>query len=482
MTYYLISDGEVIVTPKIPEEVKAGNDFIVEITIQKGDLNHYARFLQKLPPGFTAYPINSKNAKFSFVDQNVKFTWLALPEEEEFTISYKVHVDTNIYGNFPITGKFAFVDQDFERKAIASSEWTTIMVINDNYKDKIFENAAIDPATDPTATACTRYRSIEGNEVNVNLKIERSKNKFAKIYEIIPEGFEAEGLETNNGIFNFIEGTAKIMWQDCPEGDFEVSYKLKPKSGTLTTVPEVNGTYYFMTENRNTLSVKIIDKSDPEKLKIETPADVADNNTATADTNSTTNTSTENSIADNTTTENTEDNSTTENNTAENNTTDNNTNSTDTENTTDNNLADNNTSQNTVETNNNTPPDNTNNQNGNTTKSTNNDNVSDVPDPQGGNGVNYKVQICALKSMRRSPSFFNSHASFRIPEKVIREQHLGWNKYLVGSFPVYMNARDYRNKLLNSTPISQAFIAAYNNGQRITVQEALMIAGQKWYK
>jgi len=99
-----------------------------------------------------------------------------------------------------------------------------------------------------------------------------------------------------------------------------------------------------------------------------------------------------------------------------------------------------------------------------------------IPAPE--KGVSYKVQITAgHREVGRS--YFQ--ARHRYGGEFSIERHQGWVKYVVGGYSSYKEARDQRvNFVQAGHEFPGPFVTAYNDGERITVQEALMLSKQQW--
>ncbi len=101
-----------------------------------------------------------------------------------------------------------------------------------------------------------------------------------------------------------------------------------------------------------------------------------------------------------------------------------------------------------------------------------------MPSPASASGVTYRVQLAATQQPSPENSF---KEKYNIDGIVFHESLNSLHKYTSGNLKLYTQARNYRNEI-RLKGIAGAFVVAYNNGQRISVQEALIITRQKWVK
>lgn len=431
-------ENEVTITMKAPSEVVAGTEFTVEITIKKTNVDDFSRFQQDLPIGLFAKikdQAGCAGGDFRFQDQKVKLLWYkgGLPTSEEFTIYYTIQVDPTVQGTIMLGGQFAYLlDNNRQTAEITPQaiEVTTGDIANiDTTKIKKYTTDDFNSKTAPTSTdvKCFRKKPYlnDKGEIMVDILVEKgSNNKYGKIQEAIPQGFSASPAEDRTDvIFTFKENNVKFLWLTLPsQSKFVVSYKLKPIGDQNIDSLDIKGTFSYVA-NDITIPVDIVQKDDLNVTGINPTDATADIGTKTktgTDTGTKTKTGTDTVTKTKTGTD-----------------------------------------------------------SGTKTK-TGTDSGSQsaqITDPE--TGVNYKVQIGAYRR-DLNVSYFTS--KMQVNEKVKKELHEGLNKYIVGSHGEYKEARDHRVNIWDNTPIDDAFVTAYNNGNRITVQEALMITSQKWCK
>lgn len=447
LLFKLFFNDEVSVSQKVPESIYAGQIFTIEVEINKGEHEGFAKWQQTLPKGFIAESVETEGATFSFKNQEVKIIWMALPEEDNFTIRYKVKTDKNISGEFNIDGKFSYI-QENERKDIEAQ--THILSVKPS--SEMPEDLALEvmTKTEEITNQETKTKTNEKNEVDENitstdqikinrkvthltngryeveLTIEKGHLKsFGKVEEYLPENFEASAIENNEGFFSFDNRVMKILWMTLPEEEkYTVKYGLESTTNELDSVT-IHGVFSYLDDDvskqlpmagsriKNYFTSpeeqQLVEENESTSTEAEEPTEavIDEDKDAFAE-----------EIKENTDGE------------------------------------------------------------SKAKEEKELEEITNIPAPE--TSVAYRVQIAAAKKEVDQQYFIDRH---NIRESVNIEFHNTWYKYTIGSFPIYKEARDRRNEIwAEDNKIKDAFVTAYNSGERITVQEALMITKQQWYK
>jgi hypothetical protein len=439
-----VFQGSVSVKMDVPLEVNAGSEFTVKVTFEKGNLESFSRFQQNIPTGLTAISETSSNADFTFSDKRVRLIWLRIPRNDEITVTYRIKVDEKLKGNFFLAGRFSYIDNN-ERKSvdidpvsitiIPSANIDPSLIVDINDFEKIALPVSKSPAEESENIACFRQKPVQGEkgEYLVNILVNKeSMQKFAKIEEDVPEGFTAVAIDAKDAIFTFKSQKVKFLWMNLPmEPYFTVSYRLIPKNQAKLPLPIIRGSFSYLIEDK-TISINIVEKDltlanlsqdDIRSLIVQAKSEPVP--------------SVEQPVV--------------EKNLA---------------------VAEKEMQSQPVEE---VKP--VEQPREKQVKITVKANGNHLLEPE--QGVYYRIQIAAGHKPINIDHYFRK---LKLDKEILKETHDGWQKYSVGSFALYKDARDYRVHIWNTTPVKDAFVTAYNSGQRITVQEALMVTEQEWYQ
>lgn len=122
-------------------QVQPGGNFLVELKVEKNMVSGVGKIIENIPEGFTASSVENNGAIFSQNGNQVKFLWAVLPAEDEFTVSYKVHVDESVSGNKVLDGNMSYLQGSDTRKHLIPS--SAIEISGGTV-------ATLDPVTSPT--------------------------------------------------------------------------------------------------------------------------------------------------------------------------------------------------------------------------------------------------------------------------------------------------------------------------------------------
>lgn len=464
--------ADVKITPKAPDKLNAGEEFTYEVTVTKSGVTGFAKIQQELPSGCTAEQLEVKGASFSCVGGVVKMIWMSLPSEDEFTVSYKVKTDASLAGDQTITGKFSFLENN-EKKSVDIPTSTISFPSAAVAESKPVESAPVEtvasesnvtasaqvpvetasapsvsasvsaeaPASSPSVTVANTVISnglVSGERTitktgegkyRVDISIKNSGlSGFAKMQDVLPAGMLGYEDVSNSAVFSFVSSKVKFVWMSVPDQkDIKVSYVVT--ANNEVDLKNISGEFSYL-ENNETKRVSVATialpgEGTPSLAQAETPAPSSTEKVVTEPVK------TVESAVESTPVAN-------------------------------------------EETSAPAPVE-------QVVKAAPKKETINTPDPSPiSSGVAYKVQVCASKKdVGSTQDYFSKKYSFT-EEKVNMETHEGWMKYTIGSFSNYKGARDRRNEVTSKYTFPGPFVTAYNNGKRITVQEALMVSRDKW--
>ena len=412
LVFFNLLVENVTIKQSVPNRVEEGNEFVVTVTIDKSQLEGYAKFQVVLPPGVTASAIDTGSYKFNFESNKAKFVWMELPTEPLFTISYKVTINDSSIKELNLAGTFSYID---ENERMTADLPTQTVFIGEK------EEIVVEEVPNAEISIKRTIENIALNQYKVSLNIHYNNvTGFAKIQDQVPYKSDIKPDVASDAVFTIIDTKVKFVWMNFPEdrNDISVSYFIDLTNSPNKEINNLTGQFAYIHDGASQKK-KIENTGATINIRDEEP--LAATSQPIHPVKETKKASEKQTIKSVKTTPKS------------------------------------------------TPK---------KTVSSPSQNIAITQTPEPENGVIFKVQVMAAKRSINITKYFSK--TFNYNGKIQVDSHDGWMKYLTGGFDNYLSARNLRESHKQGYSFKGPFVVAYNNGDRISVQEALMITNQNW--
>jgi hypothetical protein len=423
-------DNGINLSVNIPKTIIAGQEVPIEIKVTKGSMSGFAKLQLELPEGLSLKELDNKGANYSYSDGIAKWVWASLPSENDIIVKATLVAASSASGAKTIGAKYSFVENNAKQVVeMVPFEITIEAPENANTSQTSTPETTANTNTEAEAATATNTSVSNSNkEPAGNVTVVRTISKGTNDGEYIvnlkvkkgaTRGFARYSDDLKSGVI------AKAITTDG--SSFSVADgKVKFVWVSVLIKDELELSYSYLEDNQSKKYLLT-----PEPLEINLAPAVATNTTEPVTTPTVAMVTPTETLALETPTV----------------------------------AVVTPTETVAVITQTETP--------------TNTKPVNETVAKNDGS-VNYMVQIGAFTNGNVTASVLKQ--KFGISETVKSEMQGGFSKFMVGSHREYKGARDQRERIRNNNGVKSAFVVAYNLSKRITVQEALMISNQKWYK
>ena len=415
----------------IPVQLDMNESTVVTVSIQKNQLSGFAKLEIDIPDGYAVSAMETKGASFTFAKGKMRFVWMNLPTADKYNVSYRI-TRREFTGDLQsVKGVFSYI-QDNKRNDVNIVTNTTFEKQQDNFDDSYGLTTLISAQDNPS---CERKitKLDEGYVVELLVHLNGLKG-FLKLQEWVNEGCSLSKSQNAAAAVSIDGPKIKFVWFEVPDSPtMVVKYKVNcpqlPEGGL-----QVEGKMSFVFENNpREIPVTMMESNPVEtKSNVDSVVAASDKNKEVVEEKELVQVPvTENKVVE---------------------------------------VPEKTQVQETKA----VPTSSSGDQlqaEGSSSKT--------VPMPSSAMGsVSYKVQILAN---HRKVSAEEWRTKFGFEDNYDVENHQGWMKWTHGSYSEYKQAKEYRNAVSLKCPaLPGPFVTAYQDGKRITVQEALMITQQPW--
>jgi hypothetical protein len=460
--------ADLSITQSIPASMAPGSEVRVTVNIEKGELTGFAKLQIDLPNGMSATAIETKGASFTFAEGKAKFIWMSLPASPSFKVTYTLSADASASGVQQVRGRLSYIE-DNERKTFELAPSTIDLGANAappvavvpetiiseteepaNMNDLVsaaggapvgqvpmvvIDNYAGTPAIQGTGGVIgTRIITpVTEKEMLVEVTVKKGDIRgFGKLQETIPPGFTALEKSSDEAIFTAQDRIVKFVWLNLPSrNEVKVVYKLraneKPDGEYV-----IDGEFGYLLNDETQKAVvgssRFFIGARALEMMAQDPAKVDQVTNPDAELALRLKQEAERKAQEQASAQ---------------------------------------AAQREQE---------AQRQKAEASAQRSGSVTPKVTAPE--KGITYKVQITAAHREVGKAYFSARH---RYSGAFSIERHQGWIKYVTGSFGEYREARDQRVRFVEAGhDFPGPFVTAYNNGERITVQEALLITKQQW--
>jgi hypothetical protein len=262
----------------VPEKVEKPGEFEVKLAFLRGGVKGFAKFTEQLPNGFSAEAVSIGDATFTCENGMIKILWLNLPDDKKFEVTYKVIVDASAPLELNLGGKFSYLENN-EKRIYSIPSQKIICATPAELLAREKESSEKNKKVTPEASVVRRISEVATDVFDIELSIsKKGLEGFTKIEEISPMGAKVIEKTSENAVFSFVNKKVKFVWMSPPEkDDFTVVYTLDLRNASNKDPLALKGEISFLVENE-TRKVKVLNLGESADEKAaETPLAEAKN-------------------------------------------------------------------------------------------------------------------------------------------------------------------------------------------------------------